>query len=82
MLLPLTYRKVARDLLISTMYGMRRTTTWHLVYVADAYGIDEKAEQEAMALRKAWIAHPDHTILKAMVAERAIFFRSTPILSI
>ena len=45
-----------------------------LGYIADAYGIDEKAEKEAMALRKAWVSHPDHTILKAMVAERAIFF--------
>ena len=41
--------------------------------IADAYGTDEKAEREAMALQKAWIAHPDHTITKAMVAERAIF---------
>ena len=31
-----------------------------------------------MALRKAWVAHPDHTVLKAMVAERAIFFVLLP----
>ena len=49
-----------------------------LGYIADAYGIDEKAEKEAMALRKAWVSHPDHTILKAMVAERAIFFVLLP----
>ena len=49
-----------------------------LGYIADAYGVDEKAEAEAMALRDAWIAHPDHTILKAMVAERAIFFVLLP----
>ena len=49
-----------------------------LGYIADAYGVDPKAEQEAMALRKAWVAHPDHTILKAMVAERAIFFVLLP----
>ena len=49
-----------------------------LGYIADAYGVDEKAEKEAMALRDAWVSHPDHTILKAMVAERAIFFVLLP----
>ena len=46
--------------------------------IADAYGIDEKAEAEAIKLRDAWVAHPDHTVLKAMVAERAIFFVLLP----
>ena len=50
-----------------------------LGYIADAYGVDEKAEAEALRLRDAWIAHPDHTILKAMVAERAIFFCLLPL---
>ena len=49
-----------------------------LGYIAKAYGVDEKAEKEALALQKAWIAHPDHTITKAMVAERAIFFVLLP----
>ena len=49
-----------------------------LGYIADAYGIDEKAESEALRLQKAWIEHPDHTITKAMVAERAIFFVLLP----
>jgi len=49
-----------------------------LGYIANAYGIDEKAEKEALVLQKAWIAHPDHTITKAMVAERAIFFVLLP----
>jgi hypothetical protein len=49
-----------------------------LGYIADAYGVDEKAEAEAIRLRDAWIAHPDHTVLKAMVAERAIFFVLLP----
>ena len=49
-----------------------------LGYIADAYGVDEKAEAEALRLQKAWIEHPDHTILKAMVAERAIFFVLLP----
>jgi hypothetical protein len=49
-----------------------------LGYIANAYGVDEKAEKEALVLQKAWIAHPDHTITKAMVAERAIFFVLLP----
>ena len=49
-----------------------------LGYIADAYGVDEKAEAEALRLQKAWIEHPDHTVLKAMVAERAIFFVLLP----
>ena len=51
-----------------------------LGYIADAYGVDEKAEREALALRQAWVSHPDHTIAKAMVAERAIFFVLLPFL--
>ena len=49
-----------------------------LGYIANAYGVDEVAEKEALALQKAWIAHPDHTVTKAMVAERAIFFVLLP----
>ena len=49
-----------------------------LGYIANAYGVDEKAEAEALRLREAWVAHPDHTITKAMVAERAIFFVLLP----
>ena len=49
-----------------------------LGYIANAYGTDPKAEAEALRLRDAWTAHPDHTILKAMVAERAIFFVLLP----
>ena len=49
-----------------------------LGYVANAIGTDPTAEAEALKLREAWIAHPDHTILKALVAERAIFFVLLP----
>jgi hypothetical protein len=49
-----------------------------LGYIANSYGVDEKAESEALRLREAWTSHPDHTILKAMVAERAIFFVLLP----
>lgn len=49
-----------------------------LSYIANALGVDEKAEEEAKRLRSAWEAHPDHTVLKALVAERAIFFVLLP----
>ena len=49
-----------------------------LGYYVDALGADEQAELEAMRLRDAWIRHPDHTITKALVAERAIFFVLLP----
>jgi len=49
-----------------------------LGYIVDAHGADEKAEKEGKLLRDAWIAHPDHTITKALVAERAIFFVLLP----
>ena len=50
-----------------------------LGYIAKAYGTDPLAEKEAYKLRDAWVAHPDHTIVKAMVAERAIFFVLLPL---
>ena len=49
-----------------------------LGYIANAIGVDETAEAEAIRLRDAWTAHPDHTITKALVAERAIFFVLLP----
>ena len=49
-----------------------------LGYIANAYGVDQKAEAEAFILKTAWEAHPDHTITKALVAERAIFFVLLP----
>ena len=49
-----------------------------LGYYADALGVDENTEKEGKLLRDAWIAHPDHTITKALVAERAIFFVLLP----
>ena len=49
-----------------------------LGYITNAIGVDEKAEAEAFRLRDAWMAHPDHEILKALVAERAIFFVLLP----
>ena len=49
-----------------------------LGYYADALGTDEIEEKEGKLLRDAWINHPDHTITKALVAERAIFFVLLP----
>ena len=49
-----------------------------LGYYADAFGTNENDEKEGKLLRDAWINHPDHTITKALVAERAIFFVLLP----
>jgi len=69
--------ELARDLLTSNVKD-EENHDLALNYIANAYGINEKAEKEAGILRKAWEAHPDHCILKAMVAERAIFFVLLP----
>ena len=49
-----------------------------LGYIANSIGTEPQAEQEALRLRSAWESHPDHTIVKALVAERAIFFVLLP----
>lgn len=49
-----------------------------LGYIANALGVDPKAEEEAKRIRQAWQTHPDHTVLKALVAERALFFVLLP----
>ena len=49
-----------------------------LGYITNAHGVDDKAEAEALRLRDAWMQHPDHTICKALVIERAIFFVLLP----
>jgi hypothetical protein len=49
-----------------------------LGYIAQVNGTDSQSEKEAIKLRDAWIEHPDHTLLKALVAERAIFFVLLP----
>ena len=49
-----------------------------LGYITNAHGVNDQAEAEALRLRDAWLAHPDHTILKALVIERAIFFVLLP----
>ena len=69
--------ELARELLVSNVKDEENHDV-ALGYIADAYGVDEKAEMEAHRLRAAWEAHPDHTVTKAMVAERAIFFVLLP----
>ena len=49
-----------------------------LGYVANSVGVNPQAEAEALRLRSAWESHPDHTITKALIAERAIFFVLLP----
>ena len=68
---------MARELLLSNVTD-EENHDLALNYIADAYGVDDKAEAEALKLKEAWMAHPDHTVLKAMVAERAIFFVLLP----
>jgi len=68
---------MARDLLLSNIRDEEKHDL-ALGYIANAIGVDETAEEEAKRLRDAWISHPDHTVLKAMVAERAIFFVLLP----
>ena len=67
----------ARSLLLSNVKD-EENHDLALGYIANAYGVDEKAEKEALKLRDAWVEHPDHTIVKAMVAERAVFFVLLP----
>jgi len=67
----------ARALLIDNVRDEERHDL-ALGYIVDAHGADMKDEYEAMRLRDAWIEHPDHTITKALVAERAVFFVLLP----
>ena len=71
--------EMARELLLSNVKD-EENHDLALSYITNSYGVDETAEKEGLALRQAWTSHPDHTILKAMVAERAIFFVLLPFL--
>ena len=67
----------ARTLLIDNVKDEERHDL-ALGYYADAFGTNENDEKEGKLLRDAWINHPDHTITKALVAERSIFFVLLP----
>jgi len=49
-----------------------------LSFIANAIGTDPEAESTATQLREAWDKHPDHTVVKAMVLERSVFFVILP----
>ena len=49
-----------------------------LQYIEDAFPVDVKTTQEAQKIANAWISHPEHPIVKAMVLERSIFFTILP----
>ena len=68
---------LAREILVSNVKDEENHDV-ALGYIANAYGVNEKAEAEALRLKAAWETHPDHTITKALVAERAIFFVLLP----
>lgn len=69
--------QLSRELLLSNVRDEEKHDL-ALNFIANAIGTDPKAEAEALRLREAWVAHPDHTIVKALVAERAIFFVLLP----
>jgi len=68
---------LAREVLLSNVQDEIKHDL-ALGYITNAVGVNQSAEEEAIKLRDAWVAHPDHTILKALVAERAIFFVLLP----
>lgn len=73
-----TVPESARTLLESNIIDEERHDL-ALNYVAEVHGVDEQSEAEALRLRQAWVDHPDHTVFKALVAERAIFFVLLPL---
>ena len=67
----------AREILLMNITDEENHDT-ALQFVADSYSVDAKATKEAQSIAKAWISHPDHPIVKAMVLERSIFFTILP----
>ena len=67
----------ARELLLSNVKDEERHDL-ALGYYSAAFGTNEEEEKEGKLLRDAWVNHPDHTITKALVAERAVFFVLLP----
>ena len=47
-------------------------------YVVNAHGTNSVAEREAQNILNAWIAAPEHPILKAAILERSVFFVLLP----
>jgi hypothetical protein len=49
-----------------------------LNYVVAAHGSDSKSEREAAKIKAAWLAAPEHPLLKASILERSVFFVLLP----
>lgn len=49
-----------------------------LSFIVDAHGSDDRAEREAENIRKAWLASPEHPVLKTAILERSVFFVLLP----
>lgn len=49
-----------------------------LQYIVDVHGVDERAEREAQRIKDAWLAAPEHPILKTAILERSVFFVLLP----
>lgn len=49
-----------------------------LNYVVAAHGSDSKSEREAAKIKAAWLASPEHPLLKASILERSVFFVLLP----
>ena len=49
-----------------------------LNFIVDVHGVNERAEREAEAIRKAWLESPEHPILKTAILERSVFFVLLP----
>ena len=49
-----------------------------LQFIVDAHGTDDRAENEAENIRKAWLSNPSHPILKTAILERSVFFVLLP----
>jgi len=47
-------------------------------YVVAAHGSDQKADIEGRHILKAWMAAPEHPLLKAAILERSVFFVLLP----
>tara|TARA_R100001594_G_scaffold24613_1_gene48325 strand:+ start:891 stop:1625 length:735 start_codon:yes stop_codon:yes gene_type:complete len=47
-------------------------------YIVSAHGVDDKSEREAQNILNAWLAAPEHPILKASILERSVFFVLLP----
>jgi len=49
-----------------------------LGYIVDVHGTSDRAEREAENIRSAWLAAPEHPILKTAILERSVFFVLLP----